>query len=239
MSSLQTWYTKPLGRLVAQAEREALDVHLDRFSGARLLQLGAFGDGLRVLRANTSRAWLAGPPGDGPVDCYLEPEALPFQSDSIDAVVLVHSLEFSDSPHQVLREAERVLAPEGHLLVLGFNAWSAWGLARWLRRRGGRAPWNGRYVSASRLRDWLSLLGLEISSQEYRLFRPPIGRPRLQQRLEWLERVGPGLLPWLGGIHITVAQKRVAGITPLRPAWKEKRALIPGGLAQPTSRTRL
>ena len=156
MRTLQDWYETPLGQLVAQLERELLDRHLDRWAGAHLLQVGGFGYGQRVLRANTSRQWLVDLPGHGPVDCRLEPEHLPFQSDTMDMVVLVHSLEFGSNPHRVLREAERVLSPEGHLLVLSFNLFSLWGLAHAipaLRRRG--APWCGEYFSSRRVRDWL------------------------------------------------------------------------------------
>jgi len=237
MRTLQDWYETPLGQLVAQLEREMLDRHLDRWAGAHLLQIGGFGYGQRVLRANTSRQWLVDRPGHGPVDCRLEPEHLPFQSDTMDMVVLVHSLEFGGNPHRVLREAERVLSPEGHLLVLSFNLFSLWGAAHampTLRRRG--APWHGEYFSSRRVRDWLTLLDMEILSTEHSLFRPPLRRLKLQEKLAGLERWGPRVVPWLGGIHLTVAKKHVVGLTPLQPVWRSRRRLVPGGLAQPTSR---
>lgn len=237
MRTLQGWYESPLGRTLAEAERDLLDRYLDRYTGARLLQIGGFGDGRRVRRANTSRQWLVDLPGQGPVDCRLRPEQLPFQSDTMDIVVLVHRLEFSPNPHRLLREAARVLSPEGHLLVLCFNLMSLWGAAHlWpgLRRRG--APWDGEYFSGRRLRDWLTLLELEVKTTERGFYRPPLNRPRLLERLERLETWGHRILPWLGGVQLIVAQKHVAGLTPLRPVWRPRPKLIPGGLAQPTSR---
>lgn len=237
MRTLHTWFDTPLGRLVSDMEREALDCHLDRWSGAKLLQVGGFGGDRRVLRANTARQWLVDAPGQGPADCLLRPEQLPFLSDTMDIVVLIHSLEFNSNPHRVLREAERVLAPEGHLVVLAFNLLSLWGLAQTLptlRRRG--APWNGRYLSARRIRDWLTLLDMEISASEYHLFRPPLSRPRLQERLAVMERIGPRCLPWFGGVHLIVAQKHVVGLTPLRAFRRQQPQLVPAGLGQPTPR---
>jgi SAM-dependent methyltransferase len=238
MKTLQSWFETPLGRLLADVERRALDRHLDRWAGVTLLQIGGFGGGRRVLRANTSRQWLVG--ADGRVDCMLRPEQLPFQSDSMDMVVLVHSLEFSDNPHRVLREAERVLAPEGHLLVLTFNLISLWGLAHAvpaLQRRG--APWNGQYFTSRRVRDWLTLLDLETICVEHHFYRPPLNRQRLQERLTSVDRWGPRLAPWFGGVHLTVAQKHIVGVTPLRPAWRPPRRLVAGGIAQPSSRKSL
>jgi SAM-dependent methyltransferase len=240
MQTLQHWFETPLGRLLAEVERQALDRHLDRWAGASLLQIGGFGGGRRVLRANTSRQWLVDADGCGQVDCVLQPDKLPFQSDSMDIVVLVHSLEFSGNPHRVLREAARVLAPEGHLLVLTFNLASLWGLAHslpTLQRRG--APWNGQYFTSRRVRDWLTLLDLETVAVEHHFFRPPLSRARVQEQMAPLERWAPRLVPWFGGVHMIVAQKHVVGVTPLRPVWRPQRRLVAGGLAHPTSRKSL
>lgn len=237
MRTLQDWFQTPLGQLLAQSERELLDRHLDCRAGAHLLQIGGFGAGQKVLRANTSRQWLVDAPDNGPVDCLLNPEHLPFQSDSMDIVILVHSLEFSDNPHRVLREADRVLAPEGYLLVLSFNLFSLWGLAHALpgvARRG--APWSGQYFSSRRIRDWLKLLDMEIHAVEHAYFRPPVNKARLQERLAGAERWGGRIMPWFGAVHLTVAQKHVVGLTRLRPVWRVQPKLI-GGFAQPTSRS--
>lgn len=200
------------------------------------MQIGGFGQGRRVLRANTSRQWLGGAQGE-PVDCVLNPEQLPFQSNSMDIVVLVHSLDFSSSPHRVLREAERVLAPEGYLLVLGFNLVSLWGAAHSvpaLQQRG--APWNGQYFTQRRIRDWLALLDLEMVAAEHHFYRPPVSRAQMQERLLPLESWASRLAPWFGGVHLTVARKHVIGTTPLRPVWRRRPRLVTGGLAQPSSR---
>jgi SAM-dependent methyltransferase len=56
---------------------------------------------------------------------------------------MAHALEFHDDPHQILREVERVLIPEGELIITGFNPISIWGLRQRLPNCPGDFPWNG------------------------------------------------------------------------------------------------
>jgi SAM-dependent methyltransferase len=101
-------------------------------------------------------------------------EALPFDTQSLDLLVLPHVLEFAQDPHQVLREAERVLRPEGRLVLAGFNPVSLWGLRDWLGRpfERGFFPKPAHVLSALRLRDWCKLLDLSVESIQHGCFRP-------------------------------------------------------------------
>lgn len=237
MRALHAWFRTPLGRTLVEAECRLLTRRLAPVYARHVLQIGAFGRGQRPALFGGARQWLVDDWPEGPVDVSLDPRELPFRSESMDVVILIHQLEFSDDPHQVLREAERVLSPEGHLIVLGFNPMSLWGVRRIANgRHGGPPPWNGRYFSRGRIEDWLRLLGLEIQRREGLLFHPPVNSRSLLQRLQGLERLGHRYCRWLGGVHLTMGQKHVAGLTPLRPAWRPRLAVIPGGLAEPSSR---
>ncbi len=237
VKTLRSWYRTPVGRLLEAAEQQALAQRMDCLTGAALLQLGGFGAQPR-LSAHTGRQWLGEPLGTESADCRLNFEQLPLQSGSIDILVLVHVLEFSERPDAVFREAERVLAADGTMLLLAFNPWSSWGIVRaWRGHPGAAAPWGGRYLSCGRTRDWLTVLGLEVRSTDYLYFRPPWNNQTAQQRLQPLERAGRVCLPWFGGVYLSVARKHVPAPTPLRPHWERRRELIGSGLAQPTSRT--
>lgn len=232
MRVLQHWYRTPVGHLLERMERDVIARRLDRITGAASLQLGGFGVQPR-LRPNTGRHWLGCERFDERGDCLLRFEQLPFQSQSMDIVVLVHALEYSERPHQVLREAERVLVPEGVLLLLCFNPLSLLGAARaWPRR----SRWQGRYLSARRARDWITVLGLELEQIDYFYFCPPWNNPAVQGRLRPLEDVAGRWLPWFGGVYLLTARKHVAGITPLKPSWRQRRGLAGGSLPQLTSR---
>ncbi len=236
---LRKWYTTPLGGLLQQVEREQLDDLLPEVFGYHLLQVGAnCGVSLlehspirhRVLLDSDLRA-----PGCGLV---ADATRLPVAGDSVDAVLLHHVLEFSPDPHLALREVERVLIPEGVAVVVGFNPYSLWGLRGWARRRPGDAPWCGRFLSPSRVRDWLALLGFEVLESRCRVYRPPLQHRGLQRRLAFLETWGGRWWQPLGGLYVILARKRVATITPIRPRWGRHRRLVAPGLAEPTSRSR-
>jgi len=235
MRDLRDWFQTPLGQRLADAERAALALQLRNCTAQTLLQLGAFGDDRRIALFGSVRQYLADNWTDGPVDLATAAEDLPFQADSFDVVVLVHCLEFSAEPHQVLREAERVLVPEGQLLVLGFNPFSMWGLRHVWSGPRAAAPWSGRYFTQTRVEDWCRLLGLRTVAKR-RLFH------RLPWSGRWLQGAEPAFaqaLPWPGAVHLTVARKHVLKPLQMRPAWRPRRVEMPNGLAQPTSRSRV
>jgi SAM-dependent methyltransferase len=174
------------------------------------------------------------PSGHGGREIVGLPSRLPLASDSIDALLLPHTLDFSPDPHAVLREVERVLIPEGRVIVLGFNALSAWGLWSLLRGSGTQVPWCGRFRTAYQIEDWLSVLGFDIELREHIMFRPPFRRA-LGPSCAAFDTLGGRLWPILGGVYLIRAVKRVATLTPLRPAWG-RRSLLRGGAAEPTTR---
>lgn len=158
--------------------------------------------------------------------CELQADAaaLPIASGSIDLVVLPHVLEFSANPHQILREAERVLMPEGHLVISGFNPLSLWGAKRALGRRGGDIPWSGDFIGLLRLRDWLKLLGFELNGGKFGCYAPPFRNEVWLKRFGFMEKAGARWWPILGGVYVVRAVKRVHGMRVITPAWRKERA---------------
>lgn len=150
--------------------------------------------------------------------------AMPVSSDSIDIVILPHVIEFEKDPYAVLRESERVLVPEGHVIVAGYNALGPMGAWNLLHRH--HAPWTGRFYTASRVKDWLSVLGFDTVARGGCFFRPPLSNARALRRLKGFERIGSRFWPRLCGTWLLVARKRTATPTLLRPGWRRKRPPI-------------
>jgi SAM-dependent methyltransferase len=150
-------------------------------------------------------------------------------------VILPHTLDFCVQAHDVLREVERVLIPEGRVILFCFNPLSTWGLMRWMPRRRRRVPWCGGQLTPFRVGDWLRLLGLQQETREMLVFRPPMRRAYLSQ-LDWLETAGMRYWPMLGGVFAVRAVKRVKALTPLRPNWTQRARLLPGRAVEPTAR---
>jgi SAM-dependent methyltransferase len=148
---------------------------------------------------------------------------LPVATQSMDLVLLPHVLEFAADPHQILREIDRVMMPEGRLIVIGFNPWSMWGLRQALGRRGEEHPWCGDFISMVRLKDWLALLGFDVSAGRLACYAPPLANERWLGRFGFMEAAGDRWWGIAGGVYMMQAIKRVQGMRLITPRWKERR----------------
>jgi SAM-dependent methyltransferase len=236
-TALCAWWETPIARALLAAESELLGEALEDVFGWELLQVGAWGSGRELLTGSRSRrqSLIAGAAFAGGTDIFARPSQLPVMSDCIDAVLLPHTLEFAPDPYAVLREVDRVLVGEGQLLVLGFRPWSLWGMrARW--SRSGFPPGMRRVLSERLLREWLVLLGFEVVAAQRYLYLSPWSRglARGEGTGRMLRR---GLTyPLPAGAFLLKARKRVYTLTPVRPRFREKPAVI-GGLVKPTTRS--
>ena len=236
---LETWYQSELGQLLAEQEQQQLHSVLSDLFGYHLLHIGYPGEASLLsssrvshqvrMHINPSQQAFA----QSDKQFYAEPHALPFLPDSLDVVVLSHILEFSSNPHQVLREVEHTLIPEGHVVLTGFNPLSIWSLWRLLFGRHRKLPWCGHFISVTRIKDWLALLGFDMVKTRYYFYRPPLQYRGTMKKLRIVERIGSKLWPILGGGYVVVAKKRVQTLTPIRPRWKSRRQIVATGLVEP------
>jgi SAM-dependent methyltransferase len=234
-SHQNAWLETPLGAAVLELEARVLADALSDVFGFELLQLGCWGArGELCAQARTQHRWCLAPDASGPGAIRSAFDALPIASASVEAVLLPHTLEYAPHPHALLREVERVLMGEGHLLVCGFNPLGPWGL-RHLISRGHFPPPAERLLGEGRLRDWLGLLGLEVTDARRYLFVPPWTQRISARNRGWLESRGAAIMPPLAGAYLVKARKRVRALTPIRPAWNRAPAVV-GGIAEPTSR---
>lgn len=233
---LHPWLALSSGKALLDWEQEQLDrLVADRF-GFHALQLGLPElDGLRANRMphrwlaldSSYPRGLAGPSGpfvpdvrasDAPgaaFSLHCEFESLPFPSNSLDLVLLPHALELAQDPHATLREVERVLVPEGRVVIAGFNPASLWGLWQSLGQWGVQSALvlpQGEFIAYWRLRDWLRLLNLEVEAGCFGCYRPMLRSERAWSRLKWMEHAGDRWWPVLGAVYFVVAVKRARGM---------------------------
>jgi SAM-dependent methyltransferase len=163
---------------------------------------------------------------------------LPFASQSLDLVVLPHLLEFAAEPHQVLREVERVLIPEGQLIISGFNPASLWGMRQAAGRLTGSAflPRDGEFISLSRLKDWLKLLNMEVGRGQFGCYAPPCATQKWLYRFGFMEPAGTRWWPYFGAVYVVRAIKRVQGMRLIGPVWNKRPAASTRAVAA-TNRT--
>lgn len=216
---LEKWLRSPQGRYAMDWEQSRIDRLVADIFGFHAVQLGL--PELDLLRDNRIPLRIsAGPSGPVAVSCDLR--QLPFASASLDLVILPHVLEFFADPHQILREVERVLIPEGQVVIAGFNPLSLWGAYRRLACRGDVFPWNGRYLSVLRLKDWLSLLGFEVDRGNFGCYAPPFEQEKWLRRSNFMEPAGDRWWGFAGGIYLLRGVKRVPGMRLLLPAWRDR-----------------
>lgn len=213
---LLSWFETPLGRYLLEREREYLDRTVVDVFGFNALQCGlAQIDLLRTSRIPSR--WRIGV--CGPVALRVDYRDLPIAANSIDLMLLPHVLEFSDDPHQILREVVRVLVPEGQVVISGFNPWSLLGMKRLWPSARRQAPWNGRFVNLPRLKDWLSLLSFDIVSGRMHGYLPPFSQERWLRRFGFMDAAGDRWWPFAGGVYCIQAVKRVRGMRVITPSW--------------------
>lgn len=223
------WLETPQGRYVLDWERAKYDQLVADIFGFNALQVGL--PAIDYLRANRMPFRFRSDDAGGLAELRSDPQYLPFASNSLDLVVLPHILEFDANPHQVLREVERVLVPEGSVVVAGFNPFSLWGAKRRLSRRKELPPWRGRYISVPRLKDWFQLLGLEPRAGAFGCYAPAVTQEKWLQRFQFLDLAGDRWWPIAGAVYVIQAVKRVPGMRVIMPKWHDRmaraKALIP------------
>ncbi|MBL8482809.1 MAG: class I SAM-dependent methyltransferase [Rhodocyclaceae bacterium] len=222
ISAVREWLDTPLGGYAMEWEQARYDQAVVDIFGFNAVQIGL--PEFDLLRANRMPLQLRCAATAADVQLALDETQLPFAAQSIDLVVLPHVLEFSADPHEVLREVERVLVPEGHVVLSGFNPYSLWGLRRLWRRQGAQFPWNGAYLSVPRLKDWLKLLGFETHAGWFGCYAPPVRTEKWLLRCAAMDAAGDRWWPIAGGIYVLQAIKRTRSMRLVTPRWKDRLA---------------
>lgn len=149
----------------------------------------------------------------------------------MDLVVLPHVLEFSEHPHQILREVHRALIPGGHIVISGFNPLSLWGICHYLGSARQEFPWHGHFISLSRMKDWLKLLDFEMAGGRLGCYVPPFKQEHWRRRFSFMEAAGDRWWPISGGVYFLHAIKYVHGMRVIKPDWKNcldaKKKMVP------------
>jgi SAM-dependent methyltransferase len=229
-ASLADWFATPQGAYVLDWERRCLDDLVADVFGYFAVQVGL--PDIDFLRENRI-PWRTIAALDGKPGVVADAHELPFASESLDLVLLPHLLEATTEPHQILREVERVLRPEGELIVSGFNPISLWGLRRMFGLTH-NPPWDAEFVSVLRMKDWLKLLNFEMRGGVFGCYRPPFESEKWLGRLGILEAAGRRWWPIAGAVYIIQAKKRVAGLRVITPS--RQRARRQARLLAPTAR---
>ncbi len=241
-SASDAWFETLYGDYTVNLETELLRQWLPHLFGYRMVLLGArlpvWDDCTRHGHIR-QRIWMnhADAPDQLPCDILSSMSALPIKSDCVDLVVLFHAMDRAEDPRRLIREVERILIPEGRVIVFGFNPYSLFGVWRLLGQRNSLHEMSGHLkVGRRQLKGWLSLLGMEVEKQKYFAYRPPLKKQSALDRVSFMEAGGQKLWPSSGGVYAIQAVKSVATLTPFRPSFQWYRKVSTNGVAAPTTR---
>lgn len=222
----ENWFQTPLGRLLLSHQRQQIDSVTRKIFGYHQLEMGVshripVGSctslGHKMLLSSTVSEHM-------PENTLVSmPDEIALIHDIVDLAILHHTLDFTTSPHQTLRDVSRVVKGGGHILIVGFNPVSMWGLRRMVSKKRA-APWSGRFISGKRVEDWLGLLDFKLQSINYHFFVPPI------QNLSLINKFGLVQFPTLrkipvGAYYLVLAKKQVGCMIPLKEKWRKAKVV--------------
>lgn len=161
-------YQTPKGKLLQALEIQYLKRFVDLSCKQTVLQIGALGFENEFIDCSLYQHFtILDNTASGTSEATkirAKAFCLPIQTESIDMIILPHLLEFDAHRFQTIREVERVLKPEGDLIILSFNPWSLWLRSHYLWDKRLADSWQGHFMSRSRILDWLKLLNFEIKN---------------------------------------------------------------------------
>lgn len=215
LAQFAQWLSTDTGAMLFRQEQAYFAAQVaDRF-GFFALQIEA---GEYDLLSTNRIPW-KGRCGIGPhMHVRADPMFMPFASQSVDLVVLPHVLDFHAHPHRVLREVERVLMPEGRVVLTGFNPYSLWGGMRWVKGRKG-LPWSANFISLPRVQDWMELLSLDVVSSKMLVPLPPLAPTGAPHMLRGLDRLFARRFSQGGSVYCIEAVKKVRSLRLITPRW--------------------
>lgn len=165
---LFSFYETPQGKLLQLLEENYLKRAITVSCKQTILQIGALSWENDFIDCSLYQKYsILDAKGDGCCDAVKicgKSYQLPIQSEMVDLVILPHLLEFDANRFQTMREIDRVLKPEGEVIILNFNPFSIWVRLQFFWNKKLSKSWLGHFIHRNRVADWLKLLNFEIKS---------------------------------------------------------------------------
>lgn len=240
LPQIKSWFDSALGHELLMAEQALIEQLLPDIFGVHLVQILVDGR-VKLFKTSTVTHCFSIIPalelGMEESNIVADNTEIPLGHETVDVVILHHALDFTSSPHQVLREVSRILRPGGHIIILGFNPTSLWGMIRLFKRCKPLLPWVGHFISHRRLSDWFKLLHLTELKWLSGYYKLPIESSKWRARFSFLNQLAAYIPGHRGAFSICLARKDMAGMTPIRPGWDLKRLISSVPVIEPSTRT--
>lgn len=215
------WTELPAGLQMKSIIEQALEDVSRQMFGYHMVKLGALSSDIELPLSPIKHIVNMASPQQENTDVVAQTYNLPLLENSVDSIILAHELDFAQDPHQILREVDRVLIPNGHVAIVGFNPFSLCGLLKFLPINQKQILHDARFFSSMRIKDWLHLLGFEVIEFHHKVYSELFFDRTIQHDSRW-QIWCEKFLPWFSATYIIVAKKRVLPLSLVKPKWKPK-----------------
>lgn len=209
---LRTFYATPLGALTRRLVGRLVRERFASCFGFSVLGIGYATPFLDVYREEAVRVLAFMPAEQGVVNwpvpgrsasALIDTGALPLPDSCIDRVLLIHALETTEHPRDLLAEVWRVLTPGGRVVAVAPSRAGLWA-------RSESTPFGqGQPYSRSQLRDLLRETLFSPTQWSEALYMPPIGRRLYLRSASAFERMGSRLALPGAGVLVVEAEKQL------------------------------
>ncbi|MFQ3235412.1 MAG: hypothetical protein ACI9C4_000969 [Paraglaciecola sp.] len=214
----RSWQALPLGAELKAVVETQLAGITQQFFGYHMVKVGNLSSELKLTQCSIKHCVNMMTKVSEHSSILSLPREMALLENSVDAFVLAHELDFAQDPHQILREVDRAIMPDGNLVIVGFNPFSITGLIKLLSFNQQSLLHEARFFSVPRLKDWLNLLGFEIMDVKYQ----PFSTFKYMQKKNAWSRWYDIFLPKLASVYIIVAKKRTVPMSLIKPKWQPK-----------------
>ncbi len=210
---LADWFDDRFGQSLYQAQKDRCEQIVSQYFGYRFAQLGVSPRHTLLEKQQPSHKFILSRAHNG-ASCQCEFDALPLPSDTVDIVLLHHVLDFSSHPHQALIEAARLVTAGGHIVIIGFDPFSLFGLYKWLGVFWpGKPIWRHNSLRKGRIVDWLQLLGFQVNEGSVAGERTwHFSLIKIKKKIKHFDFS-------CGTFYMVVAQKTVTPVRPVRQGY--------------------
>ncbi|MFK5951336.1 MAG: methyltransferase domain-containing protein [Methylococcales bacterium] len=165
---LNSFYETPQGKLLQGLEESYLKQSITVSCKQTIVQIGALGWENDFIDCTLYQQFnildMKGEGCEGATKICAKAFLLPIQSETVDLVILPHLLEFDENRFQTMREIERILKPEGEVIIINFNPLNIWVRLQFIWNKNMSHSWQGHFIKRARVADWLKLLNFEIKN---------------------------------------------------------------------------
>lgn len=221
---IEQWFTSDMGKALLKQQQSQLDEILPTLFGYHLMQMSVCRENTLCNSSAIRHQFSLGPLAGKSIVGVTDEEQLPIETESVDVAMLHHVMEYTQHPHQLLREVSRVVMPSGHIVIVGFNPVSFIGLHSIFGRVKRSGIWQNHLLSVQRLADWLTLMDFQVQSVQYGFYKPLINLPFGNKLFSRYDQLMTRFQLPLGGFYVMVAKKEVSRLTPIKPRWRSQRS---------------